>query len=95
MNKADLPNVLYKIIEDLGGSAPMIVIFRSFWKLHGKDLNENDDLFYTWNYDIRWAATELRKQGRMKAAHRTKKCNERDDSSKSGIWEIIKETEFA
>ena len=54
-------------------------IFRQFWKLYGDDLSEEDDLFYTWNYDIRWAATELRKFGRMKQAFQSPK----------GIWEIL------
>lgn len=79
MLREDLPNLLYKTIESLGGAAETMEIFRQFWKLYGDDLSEEDDLFYTWNYDIRWAATELRKFGRMKQAFQSPK----------GIWEIL------
>ena len=34
------------------------------------------DIFYTWQYDIRWVGTELRKLGIMKK------------DSKRGIWEL-------
>ena len=43
----------------------------------------------TWNYDIRWAATELRKNGRMKPAHSKENPEELVDESPKGIWEII------
>lgn len=46
-------------------------------------------MFYTWNYDIRWAATELRKEGRMKPAYSKENPGELVDESPKGIWEII------
>jgi len=87
MNRNNLPDILHRIIKDLGGSATMMDIFKKFWVLHGKDLNEKDDIFYTWNYDIRWAATELRKQGRMKPA-RSRENMHGANASPTGIWEI-------
>ena len=87
MTRKDLPEILYKIIKDLGGSARMMEIFQKFWALHGKSLSERDDLFYTWNYDIRWAATQLRKQKRMKKA-RTKENTHGADISPTGVWEL-------
>lgn len=68
MKKHDLIDSLYDTIKQLGGKAVMIDIFCKFGDLHGKNLNTYDDLFCTWNYDICWAATELRKQGKMKPA---------------------------
>ena len=44
MERKDLPDILYRIIKDLGGSATMMEIFRKFWTLHGKALKENEDL---------------------------------------------------
>ncbi len=35
---------------------------------HAIELRSSGDLFYTWQYDIRWAATTLRKEGIMKDA---------------------------
>ena len=88
MTRKDLPDILYQLIKELGGSATMMTIFRKFWADHKSELKENDDMFYTWNYDIRWAATKLRKEGRMKKASRQENTHGLDVSSK-GIWEII------
>lgn len=89
MKRTDLPNILYQIIEELGGRAKMMDIFKSFWAKYKNVLNENDDIFYTWNYDIRWAATQLRKEKRMKPAKTIENTYGAPESPK-GIWEIIK-----
>lgn len=88
MERNDLPDFLYKIIDELGGKASMMSIFRKFWEKHGKELSSADDMFYTWNYDIRWAATQLRSQGRMKPAF-TKENTHGAPMSPRGIWEIM------
>jgi hypothetical protein len=79
MSNYDLPDILYSSLKDLGGSAKIINVCKHFWKNHQSALQDSGDLFYTWQYDIRWAATELRKTGRMKPA----------EQSPRGIWEII------
>ena len=56
-----------------------IGICKHFWSKYENELKNSGDLFYTWQYDIRWAATALRKTGRMKDAN----------LSPSGVWEII------
>ena len=89
MVRNDLPDLLYKTIQSLGGKASMMDIFREFWKLYASKLDPAEDMFYTWNYDIRWAATELRKNGRMKPAHSKENPEELVDESPKGIWEII------
>lgn len=88
MTRKDLPDILYQLIKELGGSAPMMTIFRKFWINHKSELKEVDDIFYTWNYDIRWAATKLRKEGRMKPASRQENTHG-SNFSPTGIWEII------
>lgn len=88
MRKDDLPDLLYDTIKKLGGSAIMIEVFREFWNEYDSELQKSGDLFYTWNYDIRWAATELRKQGRMKPAG-TKENPRGLNESPKGLWEII------
>ena len=54
-------------------------ICKYVWEHYSTNLENSGDLFYTWQYDIRWAATELRKTGRMKPA----------EQSPRGIWEIV------
>ena len=88
MQRKDLPNKLYSLIAELGGKAKMIDIFKSFWTKYEHELKNSGDLFYTWNYDIRWAATNLRKNKRMKQAKEQENTFGEDITSK-GIWEII------
>lgn len=66
----------------------MMEVFRKFWKDYKHQLSETDDIFYTWNYDIRWAATALRKQKKMKPATKKENTYGANVSSK-GVWEII------
>ena len=61
----------------LNGSASLLDVAKKIWDLHEADLTITE-LFYTWQYDYRWAATKLREKGIMKS---------REDSPK-GIWEL-------
>jgi len=79
MNRLDLPEKLYSTLKSIGGKGTILEICKTFWINHEGELRESGDLFYTWQYDIRWAATELRKSKRMKAA----------EDSQKGIWELI------
>ena len=79
MTRYDLPDILYMSIKDMGGQTNIIDVCKYVWEKYEDDLRHSGDLFYSWQYDIRWAATELRKSERMKAA----------EISPRGIWEII------
>lgn len=92
MKRDDMPDILYDIIWQMGGRAKMIDIFKKFWQDYYDELSKSGDLFYTWNYDIRWAATKLRKAGRMKQAKGQENTYGQDISSK-GIWEIVLDNE--
>ena len=92
MKRDDMPDILYDIIWQMGGRAKMIDIFKKFWQDYYDELSKSGDLFYTWNYDIRWAATKLRKAGRMKQAKEQENTYGQDISSK-GIWEIVLDNE--
>lgn len=52
-------------LDQLGGTAGVLEVSRQVWKNHEDALRESGDLFYTWQYDLRWAATRLRKDGRL------------------------------
>ena len=45
MKRADLPDILYEILRDLNGRAPMMIVFRYFWNKYGKTLSPEDDMF--------------------------------------------------
>jgi len=65
-------------LRGLGGSAPIVDISRSIWEHHEHDLRDSGDLFYLWQYDIRWAAHSLRKRGALRPVAVTPK----------GYWEL-------
>jgi len=46
-----------------GGEATIIEIAKHIWQNHEHDLRASGDLFFTWQYDFRWAISTLRKTG--------------------------------
>lgn len=78
-SKEDLPNWIEAALHDHGGSARLIIVARHIWENHESELRISGDLFYKWQYDMRWAANQLRRSGKMKSA----------DASPTGIWELI------
>ena len=52
-------------LVELGGEARQIEVAKVVWRRHENDLRDSGDVFYRWQYDLRWAATELRKEGRL------------------------------
>lgn len=61
------------------GRASIVQVCQYVWDKYEKALRESGDLFFTWQYDIRWAADQLRNAGVMKSA----------DLSPKGIWELV------
>lgn len=52
-------------LEELGGSGSVLDVAKIVWRRHEPELRDSGDLFYTWQYDLRWAATALRKDGKL------------------------------
>jgi hypothetical protein len=67
-----------EVLKSRGGHATLVDVSREIWARHEDELRASGDLFYTWQYDVRWAATNLREIGTMRAAA---------DSPK-GVWEL-------
>lgn len=58
--KQDLTGWIVEAISRHGGQATIVEICKDVWEQHENDLRLSGDLFYTWQYDIRWAAQWLR-----------------------------------
>lgn len=76
--KNDLKDYVYEALKSQGGRSSIIGVAKHIWTQHEKELKNSERLFYTWQYDMRWAAQELRNEGKLKSAKNMPK----------GIWEI-------
>lgn len=61
-----------------GGASSVVGVAKYIWQHHESELRNAGDLFYTWQYDIRWAAKELRDRGLLKSV----------DAARSLPWEL-------
>jgi hypothetical protein len=50
-------------LNELGGAAPILEVNKAIWRRHAKEIEASEELFYRWQYEIRWAADLLRKSG--------------------------------
>jgi len=68
--KESLRKWVLEALSELGGPATVIDVARHVWAHHEDDLHDSGDLFFTWQYDIRWAAQTLRNDGQLKPVKR-------------------------
>ena len=61
-----------------GGSASVVDVAKHIWAAHEQEIRWAGDLLFTWQYDMRWAAHALRREGVVRRA----------DRSPRGIWEL-------
>ena len=78
-SKKDLETWVKEALLELGGSGKLLSVTKIIWKKHQKDLIDSGDLFYTWQYDMRWAAKKLRDKNIMKPVKQ----------SPPGLWELF------
>lgn len=64
-SKVDLKRWILEAIELKGGSATVTEVAKDIWEHHEAELRASGDLFFTWQYDMRWAAQSLRGEGKL------------------------------
>ena len=74
----DLQQWVIDALTAQGGSASIVEVARHIWSKHETDLRGSGDLFYTWQYDMRWACTNLRQAGKVRPA----------SVSRRGEWQL-------
>lgn len=77
--KEDLQGWLVEALEANNGSASIVEVCKHIWQNHEDELRRSGDPFFTWQYDVRWAAVVLRREGIMRAA----------GVSPRGIWVLL------
>ena len=65
-------------LRELGGSGTIIDVCKAVWAHHGDEIQASGDMFFKWQYEIRWAADSLRRSNVICPA----------DQSPKGIWEL-------
>lgn len=75
-SREDLKSWVLQPLVDLK-SAYVPVVAKHVWDNHERDLRASGDLFYTWQYAMRWEAQKLQHEGKIKKV------------GKSGLWEIV------
>jgi len=63
--KADLQEWVLEALRTLGGEGHLARVAEHIWVNHEKELRASGDLFFTWQYDMRWAAQNLQNAGRL------------------------------
>jgi hypothetical protein len=67
-DRVDLEEWVCEALRHHGGEASVLDVSKYVWHQHGDQLRFSGNLFYTWQYDIRWAAKKLRDSGKLVAA---------------------------
>ncbi len=63
--KHDLKGWVIEALNAHSGTAHHIDVARHIWNHHRADLEASGDLFFSWQYDMRWAADHLRREGKL------------------------------
>ena len=69
-NRNEFRAFVIEALRTLGGSGTVLDVTKHVWQVHEADLRQSGDLFYTWQYDIRWAAQYLRNNGYLQPVDR-------------------------
>ena len=65
-NRLVLDGWVVDALASLGGRARIVDICNWVWDHHERDFRSSGELFYTWQYDIRWAADRLRRERKLR-----------------------------
>jgi hypothetical protein len=71
--RKDLCPWIVEALEAMGGKGTITKVKVFILDHHVNELKDSGNLFFTWNDDIFWAATQLRAQGVLKKAKATSK----------------------
>jgi hypothetical protein len=77
--KEDLQGWVVDALKHLGGNGTIVQVSKYVWDHHEKELKDSGNLFYTWQYDLRWAANRLRRKKKIRPA----------EDSPRGVWELV------
>ena len=69
---------LIDALTALGGRGSIVDVCKYIWGQHEADLRSSGNLFYIWQYVIRWSANRLRRKKIMRSV----------EESPAHVWEL-------
>jgi hypothetical protein len=67
-SREDLIAWVFDAVKGHDGEATLVQVAQHIWEHHHEELAQSGNLFYTWQYEMRWAAQRLRNDGRLRAS---------------------------
>lgn len=61
-SRLELQDWVIEALKANGGSGTIVQVAKHIWSNHEHELKASGDLFFTWQYDMRWACTRLRER---------------------------------
>lgn len=77
-SRTELREWVIAALKSRGGAASIVEVAKHIWENHESELRASHDIFYTWQYDMRWACTKLRERNVVQAA----------ETSARGEWRL-------
>lgn len=77
-NRNDVQDWVVAALMSHAGKASLIDVAEYVWINYRSEIERARNLLYTWQYEVRWAASSLRKRGIMKP----------NSASPKGVWEL-------
>ena len=68
VTREDLVVWVLEAVKRHQGGASVVQVARDIWDQHRHELEQSGDLFFTWQYEMRWAAQRLRHSGQLRAS---------------------------
>ena len=59
MKREDLKSCVVEALNAQAGKGTIVDVARKIWQCHEAELRLSGDLFFTWQYDSRWAKKSL------------------------------------
>jgi hypothetical protein len=71
----DLERWILDALQAHSGEASIVEIAKHIWTTHEAELRKSDELFFTWQYKMRWAGQVLQQKGNLRKSKRGAKAN--------------------
>lgn len=68
-SRADMKDWIVDCLKAKGGKGWPKEVAKYLWENHESEIRASGDLLYSWQYDVRWAAQNLRDAGVLKPVH--------------------------